>query len=214
MSDNKLPDLFNPFGSPDHSKRPLFGALSRTMERLKERGAALAQAREEAALALIERRFTPHLCAVSGVRWREEWRKGAGDALFRLYVDDFSTACGGTPKATNEAVCDLGAFPVGDFSWSDLWCRGCGDTRLRMMCGCGVIVCGGRTVFRPGEVPFFHCHASCGKSFPGGTPATVAPGQSAAREKHAALAASAPVAGALSKPGNALLLPGPSTTKR
>lgn len=214
MSDNKLPGLFNPFGSPDRGKRPLFGALSRTMERLKERDAALAQAREEAALALIERRFTPHLCAVTGVRWRAEWRKGAGDALYRLHTDDFVAVRGSASEAATETPCDLGEFPVGDFEWSDVSCRSCGDSRLRMMCGCGVIVCGGRTVYRPGDVPFFHCHASCGRSFPAGTPATVAPGQSAAREKHTALAARAPGAGALSKPGNALQLPGPSTTKR
>lgn len=221
MSDKNLPDIFNPGSSPQTSaKRSVFGALARTMERLKERDIALAQAKEEAALALVERRFTPHRCAVSGARSLREWRKQPGQSLFTRYGDATLVPTASSHHDGPGRAADLSGFITAEFDWTAFPCAGCGASQLWVICRCGALVCSGKTVFAEGEQPHFSCDASCGQSFRVIGVAKEVPGETAPRPQAPKVGARAPVvlpqskaSAALPAPEGARRLSGPSTRK-
>jgi hypothetical protein len=215
MSNKHLPDIFKPKGvraAPEADKRSVFGALARTAARLQEREAALREASAAAALAKIERRFTPHLCAVTGERWMTEWRKAPGEALFtRHEAVKLSEASQSTTAAEAQGG---GDFAISEFDGlSGLRCLCCGHERLRMFCDCGLIVCGGKSEFFTDKPTMFHCHQSCGQSFRVSGAATISPGY-AAPPARPALAAGKGQGPALPNPSAVLQLPDHSKSKR
>lgn len=216
MSKKYLPDIFKPKEAqrtPEQGTPSVFGAMARTAARLKEREAALLAAKEAEALAKIERRFTPHMCAVTGVRWMTEWRKGQGDLLFTRHADKPLTSASGLQAASEAAPV---TFVTAEFEWGYWSCPQCGTSAQLVICHCGSIVCGGKTVIREGRLPRFNCHPSCGCSFDVSGVAAEVPGEKAQRP-HAPRSGAIPAAKAgplIANAGGPLQLPDHSKHRR